>query len=83
MEWEKEGLRLSLALGNASLLKCAASALTATVLSSLLELFAQASLSTSLCFPNFKSCFLSPINTFLSIHGRNEQPFSDKSYIRK
>ncbi|XP_019085079.1 PREDICTED: phosphopantothenoylcysteine decarboxylase subunit VHS3-like [Camelina sativa] len=41
MELEQQGLRLSLVLGNASVLKCTALALTATVVSSLLELFAQ------------------------------------------
>lgn len=45
MEFAEQGLRLSVVLGNASPLKCAALALTATVLSSLLELFAQACLS--------------------------------------
>ncbi|EFH54846.1 expressed protein [Arabidopsis lyrata subsp. lyrata] len=43
MELKEQGLRLSLVLCNASVLNCAALALTATLLSSLLELFSQAS----------------------------------------
>ncbi|CAN6900433.1 unnamed protein product [Brassica oleracea] len=48
MEWEEQGLRSSLVLDSASVLMLTASALTATVLSSLVELLAQASLSLSL-----------------------------------
>jgi hypothetical protein len=45
MELKEQGMsmRLSLVLGNALVLNCAALALTATMLSSLLELFSQAS----------------------------------------
>lgn len=49
MECEEQGLRLSLVLlDSASVLMLTASALTATVLSSLLKLLSQASLSLSL-----------------------------------
>nr|VDD58436.1 unnamed protein product [Brassica oleracea] len=48
MEWEEQGLRSSLVLDSASVLMLTASALMATVLSSLVELLAQASLSLSL-----------------------------------
>ncbi|CAF2114306.1 unnamed protein product [Brassica napus] len=48
MEWEEQGLRSSLVLDSASVLMLTASSLMATVLSSLVELLAQASLSLSL-----------------------------------
>nr|VDC63561.1 unnamed protein product [Brassica rapa] len=48
MEWEEQGLWSSLVLDSASMLKLTASTLTATVLSSFVELLAQASLSLCL-----------------------------------
>lgn len=58
MEWEEQGLRMSLVLDSASVLMLTASALTATVLSSILELLSQASLSLCLYRTFLHFCYL-------------------------